>query len=258
MSDSGRQDVGTMEGTENREDLSPLPEDVSTDEPATAEVPVNEIDIKHDTKAAQESIEASLREEIAKLQQCCQEKDALIEKLNQTIADQRSAQSDDQSKFEARIKQVQLDSIRKENISNMKLSLKIQEAQEYLAKIDALNQTRVPSSTQLQSYLLDPTLNYLFERMRTEVDQAKSRVEEMQNEMAAWKFSADSNTGKQLMAKCRLLHQENQELGKMITSGTIAKLESGLAIHKNFSEDLKKSQAGKRIIVICLDLFTDC
>jgi len=45
------------------------------------------------------------------------------------------------------------------------------------------------------------------------------------------------------MAKCRQLHQENEELGKMISSGKIAKLEGGLAMHKKYSEDLKKSQS---------------
>uniref|UniRef100_T1JJM3 Pre-mRNA-splicing regulator WTAP n=1 Tax=Strigamia maritima TaxID=126957 RepID=T1JJM3_STRMM len=50
------------------------------------------------------------------------------------------------------------------------------------------------------------------------------------------------NTGKRLMAKCRLLYQENEELGKMISSGRMAKLEGDLALQKNFSEEMKKSQ----------------
>ena len=54
-----------------------------------------------------------------------------------------------------------------------------------------------------------------------------------------------SNTGKRLMAKCRLLHQENEELGKIISSGRVAKLEGDLALQRNFSEEMKKSQAGK-------------
>lgn len=54
-----------------------------------------------------------------------------------------------------------------------------------------------------------------------------------------------SNTGKRLMAKCRLLHQENEELGKMISSGRVAKLEGELALQKSFSEEVKKSQLGE-------------
>lgn len=47
------------------------------------------------------------------------------------------------------------------------------------------------------------------------------------------------------MAKCRLLYQENEELGRMIASGRIAKLEGELALQKGFSEEVKKSQSGK-------------
>jgi pre-mRNA-splicing regulator WTAP len=47
------------------------------------------------------------------------------------------------------------------------------------------------------------------------------------------------------MAKCRLLYQENEELGKVISSGRIAKLEGELALQKSFSDEVKKSQSGK-------------
>lgn len=52
------------------------------------------------------------------------------------------------------------------------------------------------------------------------------------------------------MAKCRQLHQENEELGKMISSGKIANLENSLELHKCYSEDLKKGQAGKFFTVL--------
>lgn len=47
------------------------------------------------------------------------------------------------------------------------------------------------------------------------------------------------------MAKCRLLYQENEELGKLVNSGRVAKLEGELALQKNFGEEVKKSQSGK-------------
>lgn len=54
------------------------------------------------------------------------------------------------------------------------------------------------------------------------------------------------------MAKCRLLYQENEELGRMIASGRIAKLEGELALQKSFSEEVKKSQSG---ILLNIHLF---
>lgn len=46
------------------------------------------------------------------------------------------------------------------------------------------------------------------------------------------------------MAKCRLLYQENEELGKVINSGMVGKVEGELAMQKNFGFEVKKSQIG--------------
>lgn len=62
-------------------------------------------------------------------------------------------------------------------------------------------------------------------------------------------FPFISNTGKRLMAKCRMLYQENEDLGKMITSGRLAKLESDLALQKSLTEEMKKAQSGNNLFV---------
>ena len=54
-----------------------------------------------------------------------------------------------------------------------------------------------------------------------------------------------SVTGKKLMAKCRMLIQENQELGRQLSQGRVAQLEAELALQKKYSEELKTSQDGK-------------
>ena len=46
------------------------------------------------------------------------------------------------------------------------------------------------------------------------------------------------------MAKCRMLLQENEELGKMITSGRTAKLEGEIALQKTLVQEMKKNQQG--------------
>jgi len=56
------------------------------------------------------------------------------------------------------------------------------------------------------------------------------------------------------MAKCRLLYQENEELGKVISSGRVAKLEGELALQKSFSDEVKKSQSGKFSVDILNEL----
>lgn len=89
-------------------------------------------------------------------------------------------------------------------------------------------------------------MNVLFQKLRQELQATKAKLEETQNELSAWKFTPDSNTGKRLMAKCRLLYQENEELGKMTSNGRLAKLEADLACHKSLCDEVKKSQSGKR------------
>lgn len=54
------------------------------------------------------------------------------------------------------------------------------------------------------------------------------------------------------MAKCRMLIQENQELGRQLSQGRIAQLEAELALQKKYSEELKSSQDGKGISDICV------
>ncbi|KAM9433852.1 pre-mRNA-splicing regulator WTAP-like isoform 2-T2 [Salvelinus alpinus] len=60
-------------------------------------------------------------------------------------------------------------------------------------------------------------------------------------------------TGKKLMAKCRMLIQENQELGRQISQGRIAQLEAELALQKKYSEELKSSQDELNDFIIQLD-----
>lgn len=112
-------------------------------------------------------------------------------------------------------------------------------------QITELKAAQAPGPTALRNALLDPAVNILLQKLKGELQTTRARLEETQNELSAWKFTPDSNTGKRLMAKCRLLYQENEELGKMTSNGRLAKLEGDLALQKSFSEEVKKSQSGK-------------
>lgn len=47
-----------------------------------------------------------------------------------------------------------------------------------------------------------------------------------------------------MMARCRLLLQENADLGKMISSGRTARLEGEIVLHKALVTEMKKNQKG--------------
>merc|ERR1719244_1443626 len=137
---------------------------------------------------------------------------------------------------------VRTDTTRRENLLVMRLTAKEQELQEMAAQIAELKAAQAPSTATLRSTLLDPAVNLVIQRLTRECDNLKKQAEEAQNELAAWKFTPDSATGKRLMAKCRQLYQENEDLGKMIASGRLAKLEGELALQKNLTEEMKKNQ----------------
>ncbi|KAK4874134.1 hypothetical protein RN001_013494 [Aquatica leii] len=161
----------------------------------------------------------------------------LEEKLNQQegeIADLR--QSIDKV-------HVQLsDSQQREKVLVRRLAAKEQETQDLVCQVNELKSAQIPTTSSLRSTLLDPAVNSLLQLFRNELQTTRSRLEDTQNELSAWKFTPDSNTGKRLMAKCRLLYQENEELGKITSSGRIALLEGELELQKKFSEEVRQSQ----------------
>lgn len=99
--------------------------------------------------------------------------------------------------------------------------------------------------------LVDPAINLIFKKLKNELNVTKAKLEETQNELTAWKFTADSNVGKRLMAKCRLLYQENEELGKIVSNG---RLQNDIEIHRHLCEDLRKTQLDLEGIIQDLDL----
>ncbi|XP_068609772.1 pre-mRNA-splicing regulator WTAP [Brachionichthys hirsutus] len=154
---------------------------------------------------------------------------------------------------EEKLKQQQQESARRENILVMRLATKEQEMQECTTQIQYLKQVQQPSAAQLRGSMVDPAINLFFLKMKAELEQTKDKLEQGQNELSAWKFTPDSQTGKKLMAKCRMLIQENQELGRQLSQGRIAQLEAELALQKKYSEELKSSQDELNDFIIQLD-----
>ncbi|KAJ8026921.1 Pre-mRNA-splicing regulator WTAP [Holothuria leucospilota] len=144
--------------------------------------------------------------------------------------------------FEEKLRQLQSDFTRKEKIQKLRLSTKEQEFQELANKLAEISKGQSPGANQLRSSLLDPALNLLFQRMKKELEDKNNQLQQAQEDMTAWKFTSDSQTGKRLMARCRTLLQENQDLGKQVSSGKIANLEAELAVQKKYNEELKGSQ----------------
>jgi len=131
---------------------------------------------------------------------------------------------------------------KREHLLVCRLAIKEQELQELSNQVAELKAAQAPSMSALRNALLDPAVNIIIQNLKKELEATKKKMQETQEELSAWKFTPDSVTGKRLMSKCRLLLQENEDLGKMISSGRLAKLESELAMQKALCEEMKKNQ----------------
>lgn len=109
---------------------------------------------------------------------------------------------------EEKLKQQQEEATRRESILVLRLTTKEQEVQKALvrsslfdqhaltlvwlqAQINEMKQAENSSAAQLRSMLLDPAINLMFQRMKKEMETAKERQEQAENDMAAWKFTPD-------------------------------------------------------------------
>lgn len=191
------------------------------------------------SKLSDDQLESITLEEIVRLWRI---QDMYIDSLESQVSN-NEAEISVLRETEDRLKQQHTDLIIREKVLVRRLAAKEQEIQEYASQLSELKAAQAPSAAALRQVLLDPAVNLLLQRLRQELATTRTRLEETQNELSAWKFTPDSNTGKRLMAKCRLLYQENEELGRMISSGRLAKLEGDLALQKSFSEEVKKSQS---------------
>ncbi|KZC13863.1 Pre-mRNA-splicing regulator female-lethal(2)D [Dufourea novaeangliae] len=190
-------------------------------------------------KLTQQQLDAMTKDELAAK---WHEQDLYVECLEAQAAAQEGELTS-LRESESKYRQQHAEASHREKILVRRLASKEQELQEYINQIAEMKAAHAPSAAALRSALLDPAVNILIQKLRQELVTTKAKLEDTQNELSAWKFTPDSNTGKRLMAKCRLLYQENEELGRMIASGRIAKLEGDLALQRSFSEEMKKSQS---------------
>lgn len=53
-----------------------------------------------------------------------------------------------------------------------------------------------------------------------------------------------SKTGKMLMARCKKLLEENQQLGKLVSTDNVAKLEGEVALQNTLLSNIKDTEKG--------------
>ncbi|KAK9198070.1 hypothetical protein WN944_013253 [Citrus x changshan-huyou] len=83
----------------------------------------------------------------------------------------------------------------------------------------------------LKSFLLHVDVNL--------VEEKDKKVKELEENIAAVSFTANSKMGKALMAKCKTLQEENDEIGRQNEEGETHQLSVKLALQKSLNAELK-------------------
>ncbi|KAL4559732.1 hypothetical protein LXL04_031877 [Taraxacum kok-saghyz] len=101
-----------------------------------------------------------------------------------------------------------------------------------------------PLSMQARRLLLDPAIHEEFMRLKNLVEEKDKKVKELQDNVAAVNFTPQSKMGKMLMAKCRTLQEENEEIGNQAKEGKIHELSMKLALQKSQNVELRTQFEG--------------
>ncbi|KAK4489026.1 hypothetical protein RD792_004818, partial [Penstemon davidsonii] len=96
-----------------------------------------------------------------------------------------------------------------------------QEIAELKSAVRELRAQLKPPSMQARRLLLDPAIHEEFTRLKNLVEEKDKKVKELQDNIAAVSFTPQSKMGKMLMAKCRTLQEENEEIGNQANEGKV-------------------------------------
>ncbi|KAL2492579.1 FKBP12-interacting protein of 37 kDa [Abeliophyllum distichum] len=114
-----------------------------------------------------------------------------------------------------------------------------QEIAELKSAVRDLRAQLKPPSMQARKFLLDPAIHEEFTRLKNLVEEKDKKVKELQDNIAAVNFTPQSKMGKMLMAKCRTLQEENDEIGNQANEGKMHELSMKLALQKSQNAELK-------------------
>ncbi|XP_051179002.1 FKBP12-interacting protein of 37 kDa isoform X1 [Lolium perenne] len=119
-----------------------------------------------------------------------------------------------------------------------------QEIAELKSAVRDLKTQLRPPSMQTRRLLLDPAIHQEFTRLKNLAEEKDKKIKELQDNVAAVNFTPSSKHGKMLMAKCRTLQEENEEIGAMASEGKIHELGMKIAVLKTQNNELRNQFDG--------------
>lgn len=131
-----------------------------------------------------------------------------------------------------------------QNYNALKYRHKLKEIriQDVMEQLKQFKDNQTPCYSRLRDCQMDVSSNRVFERMKEHVEECKTAKEEALHDMQAWTFTSESQSGKRLVARCKKLLHENEEFGKQVTSGNVAKLNAEIEMHKHCIQVIRKQE----------------
>ncbi|CAL5042872.1 unnamed protein product [Urochloa decumbens] len=190
-------------------------------------------DCKHSLASCQVELEAA-KSEIEKWRAAFQNIPAVPSGTNPVISYLSNLKSSEESLKE------QLEKAKKREAAFIvTFAKREQEIAELKSAVRDLKTQLRPPSMQTRRLLLDPAIHEEFTRLKNLVEEKEKKIKELQDNVAAVNFTPSSKLGKMLMAKCRTLQEENEEIGAMASEGKIHELGMKIAVLKSQNNELR-------------------
>ncbi|KAF8562101.1 hypothetical protein P879_10650 [Paragonimus westermani] len=96
---------------------------------------------------------------------------------------------------------------------------------------------------------IDPSVNLVLSRLQRTQNSCNALVATNQTELQSFTFTQNSQNGKRIMMRIRVLEQENQELANGNRTGRAARLTTEIALRRRFVQDLKQTYSDMEYLV---------
>jgi len=116
-----------------------------------------------------------------------------------------------------------------------------------------LKENSAKKAMQMRTTFMDPLVNDNFKALQEQVKEYEKKLKQSQEDLKSAKFSAETYEGRQLIAKCRRLHVENEEFGRQLSEEKVHKLEAQLAKERKQNSELHDAIAESHDWVARLD-----
>ncbi|CAH8605214.1 hypothetical protein MS3_00009173 [Schistosoma haematobium] len=97
--------------------------------------------------------------------------------------------------------------------------------------------------------LIDSSVNLILSRLRRTQCNFDKLVAANQSELQSFTFTQNSQNGKRMMMRIRVLEHENEELANVNRTGRTARLESEISLRRAFVNDLKNAHSDMEYLV---------